>query len=259
MFNLSINNSKDRSTSYLPRNLFQKNKIPTIHDSKPIEKNTSITSEQLCNSLCLVNGPFSKRKHVLSSLFFSSLFPKAANDMKLNAKHALNYPYPITKESLLNAVDSINQEFYEKSQYKIEVNKNVNEKIESFLNTLKQDLPLTIKTPFKCLSDNPQIMQNGNVVLLSAQIEGGIDTWLGGEIICKSVLIALKKSHDGKFIETDHVLPDRDYGFKSVLSKETESKLSAKVNTCTYSGSNVDFDIDVTIDENGKISINKKC
>ncbi|MBI3925634.1 MAG: hypothetical protein HY319_08850 [Armatimonadetes bacterium] len=88
-----------------------------------------------------------------------------------------------------------------------------------------QSLPMDVKTPFKWLLSKPLVLgENGDVVLLPAQHEGG-PTWLGEELECRDLFIALKLDREsGRYREIGALQTkpsEYAYVFRSVGPVET--------------------------------------
>lgn len=202
-------------------------------------------------------GESSERYNKLYKLF-SETFKEGYKNFRIDAKHTYNHTYPISKEDIRNSIIKANNGYSYglDARYKIEINKQVDTKVDDFIKNLKQNLNVKINTPFKYLLQAPIIMgKDRDIMLLSAQIEGGYDFYCSNEIICKSVLISLKKNENGKFVEVSSVKPKPDFGFRTSLEKVDNYRAKGEVMNCTYSGSGFEKSIMVNIDADGIITL----
>lgn len=177
----------------------------------------------------------------------------------INIAHAVNCPYPITRESIIEGIKKQNKEFeYRRvKEVSVEINDSIIEKIDETLNKIPQNLPIKVTTPFKWLEQKPIFAgKNGEYLLINAQIEGGLDLWSAREATCKSLVLLLKKQEDGSYVETDKILPD-GYRGKIVLKDdksfemETQALSDSKITaySCKY---------EFKITDNGKFYIQNK-
>ena len=202
---------------------------------------------------------FSVRNQSLDKLY-REIFKSAAQDYKLNYKHILNLPYPVTFEAFMGSVENLNKEYSDVSlkKYHISVDAKVRHKIKGFISDLQQDLPLEINTPIKYLVSPPHFMgKTGDIILLSAQIEGGYNFYYGNEITCSSILISLKKTENRKYTQVSMFKPEPNFAFTTKLEKVDTRMCCGDVSCVSSGGSSVNYKIAIHVDEDGKLSHEK--
>ena len=201
-------------------------------------------------------GSYSKRVRSLSKLY-SEVFKKAHADYYINAKHIYNHRYPITKIDILKSFEAYNKDYIGiDAKYRISIDSSVEKKVDDFINNSNQDLPIKINTPIKYLMQDPIIMgDNKNLILLSAQQEGGYDFFCGNEVICTSVLITLKKDNKGIYNEVNSVTPDPSGGFNTTLEKLDNYTVKGTTYFSTYSGNGGKTYATIKLNDNGELTL----
>lgn len=192
---LKLQNSPQRHASL--------SRCQQINFKQQIERSKDILA--LKKDLVSQLGNSSKRFRSLRKLY-SEVFKKAHADYYIDDKHIYNHPYPITKTDILKSFEAYNKEYTGiDAKYKINIDSSVEKKVDDFIKSSNQDLPIKINTPIKYLMQDPIIMgDDKNLILLSAQQDGGYDFFCGNEVICTSVLIILKP-YLPKKLYTGHV------------------------------------------------------